>query len=266
MLPSQSEHTRSIERAASTPVTEKRRIQRISLPLPVRVGVMVDTSAHWNEITRLSDVSAFGAGFTLKRPLKRGRMVLLTMPMPRQLRSFDYSEPQYKIWALVRKCIPVEKPDQPPEYSIGVAFTGRNPPAGYVNHPGMFYDIAHRNNEGDGFWHLAPADLTADASELPKELRRQTRFHIPETLVLQKFDEASNVLEEETTVTENISIGGAAVFTSLEAEVGDFFQVTSERFDVTILSVVRAKRLGEDGMTRLHLEFIDRLFPLGGIE
>ncbi|HQY66890.1 MAG TPA: hypothetical protein PLD38_06390, partial [Pyrinomonadaceae bacterium] len=84
---------------------ENRRIQRISLPLPVRVEVLVDGTVNWNEITRLSDVSAFGAGFSLKRPIKRGRLMLLTIPMPRQLRCFDYGEAQYRIWALVRRCI-----------------------------------------------------------------------------------------------------------------------------------------------------------------
>lgn len=268
MIPSQPEHTRSIERANSKPVIEKenRRIQRISLPLPVRIEVKIDSSVSWNEITRLDDVSAFGAGFSLKRPVKRGRMILLTVPMPRQLRSFDYSEPQYRVWALVRRCIPLNIRGREPEYSIGVAFTGKNPPAGYVNHPEMLYDVAHRGNNGDGFWHLAPADLMSDDSHLPIDLRKQTRFHIPEALVLQKVDGAGNVLEEETTVTENISLGGASVFTSLKVEAGSFLRVISERFNVTVLCVVRTKRIGDDGITRLHLEFIDRLFPLEGIE
>lgn len=234
--------------------------------MPVRIEVRIDSSVSWNEITRLEDVSAFGAGFTLKRPVKRGRMALLTVPMPRQLRSFDYSEPQYRVWALVRRCIPLNLKGKAPEYSIGVAFTGQKPPSGYLNHPAMLYDVAHRGNNGDGFWHLEPADLMADDSDLPKDLRKQTRFHIPESLVLQKVDGTGNVLEEETTVTENISLGGASVFTSLKADAGSFLRVISERFDVTLLSVVRTKRVGEDGITRLHLEFIDRLFPLEGIE
>ena len=63
---------------------EHRRLHRISLPLPVRVEVWVDQSVTWNEITRLDDVSAFGAGLSLKRPIKRGRLVQLTLPMPRE--------------------------------------------------------------------------------------------------------------------------------------------------------------------------------------
>ena len=81
---------RSVERARPTPIVEKenRRIQRIALPLPVRVEVRIDREVSWYEITRLNDVSAFGCGFMLKRPLKRGRLALLTIPMPRQLRNF----------------------------------------------------------------------------------------------------------------------------------------------------------------------------------
>ena len=267
MLSQLTDELCAIDRAAPAPTREKenRRLQRISLPLPVRVEVRIDSKVTWNEITRLSDVSAFGAGFNLKRPIKRGRMVLLTIPMPRQLRSFDYSEPQYKVWGVVRRCMSIGKNSNTPEYSIGVAFTGKGPPNGYLEHPSMIYDIVHRT-EGEGFWHLMPADLQADESNQPKDHRKQTRFFIPEALRVEKMDEKGNVLETETTVTENISLGGASVFTTLRADAGAFVRVTSDRFNVTILAVVRGSRAGADGITRLHLEFIDRFFPLEGIE
>ncbi|CAN5301090.1 hypothetical protein BH20ACI2_BH20ACI2_16790 [soil metagenome] len=267
MLSQVSESTCAIDQTAADPIVEKenRRIQRISLPLPVRVEVRIDAKVSWNEITRLSDVSAFGVGFSLKRPIKRGRMVLMTIPMPRQLRSFDYSEPQYKIWGVVRRCMSIGRRTGEPEYSIGVAFTGKGPPNGYLAHPSMIYDIAHRS-EGDGFWHLVPADLHADESSEPNDHRKQTRFFIPEALRLEKVDEAGNIFETESTVTENISLGGASVFTTMSAEAGSFVRVISDRFNVSILSVVRGSRAGVDGITRLHLEFIDRYFPLEGIE
>ncbi|MBP9663781.1 MAG: PilZ domain-containing protein [Pyrinomonadaceae bacterium] len=267
MLTSPSQDTRAIDRAAPKPTVEKenRRIQRISLPLPVRVEVKIDAKVGWYEITRLSDVSAFGAGFTLKRPIKRGRLALLTVPMPRQLRSFDYSEPQYKVWAVVRRCISVGRTSSEPEYSIGVAFTGKSPPVDYLEHPSRLYDLAHREEEGKGMWHLTEADLHSDESDLPKDLRKQTRYFIPESLTIEQVDEAGNVLLSETTVTENISLGGAAVFTTLNAEAGTFLRVLSPRHNIEILSVVRGSRVGPDGITRLHLEFIDRFYPLEGI-
>lgn len=268
MLNSGLENPGSAERAPGSPVIDKenRRIQRISLPLPVRVEVRVDKTVSWNEITRLSDVSAFGAGFNLKRPIKRGRLVLMTVPMPRQLRSYDYSEPQYKIWGLVRRCLSIGRTASAPEYSIGVAFIGKVPPPDYLEHPSMLYDISHREDEGSGFFHLVDADLTANESNVPSDLRKQTRFHIPEALKIEKVDESGNVLASETTVTENLSLGGAAIFTTMTAEKGEFVRVTSERFNITILSVVRGFRIGPDNIPRLHVEFIDRFFPLEGIE
>lgn len=243
---------------------EKRRIQRISLPLPSRVEVKIDHQVSWNEVTRLTDVSAFGAGFSLKRPLKRGRLVLLTVPMPRQLRSFDYSDPQYRVWSLVRRCIPMRSPDGEIMYSIGVAFIGKNPPPGYVEDPSTLYEITHR--EGEGLWHISEADKNPDESNLSKEERRQTRFFIPEEVKLEALDADGNIDQTETTVTENISLGGAAVFTSLSVETGSFVRIVSQRYDVKIISVVRGTRKGPDGLKRLHLEFIDHFFPLEGIE
>ena len=80
------------------------------------------------------------------------------------------------------------------------------------------------------------------------------------------MDEDGNVVKSETTVTENLSIGGAAVFTQFDVEPGAFLRVTSQRHDIQIISVVRGKRVGPDGITRLHIEFVDRHYPLEGIE
>ena len=243
---------------------EKRRIQRIALPLPSRVEVKIDPQVSWNEVSRLTDVSAFGAGFSLKRPLKRGRLVLLTVPMPRQLRSFDFSDPQYRVWSLVRRCIPVRLPNGEMRYSIGVAFVGKNPPPKYVEDPATLYEISHRDEEG--LWHIAEAPDNPDQTKLSREERRQTRFFIPEEVKLEVLDADGNISETETTVTENISLGGAAVFTSLKVSNGAFVRISSERYAIKIISVVRGTRKGADGLVRLHLEFIDHFFPLEGIE
>jgi hypothetical protein len=245
--------------------SEKRRIQRISLPLPSRVEVKINDQVSWNEVTRLTDVSAFGAGFSLKRPLKRGRIVLVTIPMPRQLRCFDYSDPQYRVWSLVRRCIPVRNAEGEVRYAIGVAFTGKNPPTGFASDPSTLYEISHR--ESEGLWHIQEADSESlDRPGLSREERRQTRFFIPETVTIEVLDDDGNISATETTVTENISFGGAAVFTSLTVDTGAFVRISSDRYNVKIISVVRGARKGADGIMRLHLEFIDHFFPLEGIE
>jgi hypothetical protein len=242
---------------------DARRIRRINLPLPIRVEHSVARGNSMNEITRLIDVSAYGAGFNLQHPIKRGRLVQMTIPLSRQLRNYDYLEPQYKVWGLVRHCIPIrEKSGE--KYAIGTAFIGKNPPNSYQENPAKLYEISHR--EESNFWHVVEAPTVPDESSLPKADRRHTRHQIPIGITLELLDDIGNSIAKESTVTENISLGGASVFTGLRAEVGSFLRLTSEQYRVIITAIVRGKRNGNDGIPRLHIEFFDRYFPLEGIE
>lgn len=251
--------------APGTTEKDSRRIQRIGLSIPARIEYKINQKTSWTEVTRLKDVSAYGAGFVLPRPVKRGRLVLMTIPLPRQLRSYDYMEPQYRVYGLVRTCIPLRNNvSSMDSYAIGTAFVGKNPPLSYIEDPATLYDISHREDEG--FWQIKRAPANPDESHLPKEHRRHSRFALPTTVIVEALDDDGNIVGGEMTVTENLSLGGAAVFTSLPAEVGSFVRVTSEQYGVTIVSVVRGKRIGPDGIPRLHLEFIDHFFPLDGIE
>lgn len=246
-------------------VTEQdaRRIRRINLPLPIRVEHNVTPEKAMNEVTRLIDVSAFGAGFNLKHPIKRGRLVYMTIPLSRQLRNYDYEEAQYRIWGLVRHCIPV-KEKLGEKYAIGTAFIGKHPPKSHNENPAKLYDISHR--EESHFWHIVEASNNPDETNLPNVDRRHTRHSIPVGITLEMLNDLGNTIAKETTVTENVSLGGASVFSSLQANVGSFLRLTSEQYNVTLTSIVRNKRLGRDGIPRLHLEFFDRYFPLEGIE
>src|SRR5215211_21852 len=80
----------------------KRIRERLALQLPVRIHCREATDFQWTEMTRLMNVTPFGAAFTLTRPTERGRLLHMTIPMPRQLRVFDHVEDQYRVWAIVR--------------------------------------------------------------------------------------------------------------------------------------------------------------------
>ncbi|HXF42392.1 MAG TPA: PilZ domain-containing protein [Pyrinomonadaceae bacterium] len=246
-----------------TTTSESRRIQRYSLALPAKVEVQLDKKHTWEEVTRLEDVSAFGAAFKLTKPVKRGRLVLLSTPMPRQLRCYDYLEPQYRVWSLVRRCVPLGNEPSKETFAVGVAFIGKNPPPSFLEDPSKLYEITTR--EDGGLWELKEADPIPDESNLPSYLRRHTRFAIPESLLIEMLDENGEVIASEVTVTENISLGGAAVFTSFEVSTGAFLRVKSDRHNISIIAIVRGHHLGADGIVRLHLEFIDRYFPLDGL-
>ena len=74
-----------------------------------------------------------------------------------------------------------------------------------MEHPSRLYDIKQR--EGEGFCHLREADNLPDESDLPNDIRRQTRFFIPEALKLEITDDNNNVTASETTVTEEVRRG-----------------------------------------------------------
>ncbi len=249
----------------TNPVNDKniRRIQRFSLSLPVRVEAGVDEESGWNEITRLTDVSAFGAGFNLKHSVKRGSLLQMTLPMPRQMRCYDFTEPQYKVWGLVRTCVPIEETDEN-EISVGVAFIGKQPPDSYFQNPAKLYDISHQDK--DNLWRVVDAAEQTDAPGGFEEQRRHSRLSIPTNIIVEKIDGDGNVAASETTVTENLSLSGASVFSTFAMEAGEFVRVRSEQYNVSIISVVRGFHKGQDGIPRLHLEFVDRFFPLEGIE
>src|SRR6188474_312193 len=86
--------------------TWKRIRERLELKLPVRIVCRETLDFEWMEVTRLIDVTPFGCGFSLKRPTEKGRILHMTIPMPRQLRVFDHVEDQYRIWAVVRHVKP----------------------------------------------------------------------------------------------------------------------------------------------------------------
>lgn len=243
---------------------EARRIPRFSLALPVRVESRVNETMSWNEITRLNDVSAFGAGFNLHRPVKRGRLVQMTIPLPRQMRCYDYTEPQYRVWGLVRSCIAKESDSEAENHSIGVAFIGKNPPSSYLRDPAKLFEISHL--EDGKLWNVVDAPAQPDESLLAKDLRRHTRFSIPTNVILEKIDGDGNIIATESSVTENLSLSGTAVFSTIEAEIGEFIRVKSETYNVSIISIVRGRHVGQDNIPRLHVEFVDRFFPLEGVE
>lgn len=233
----------------------KRIRERLELKLPVRVRCRETPEFEWTEITRLIDVTPFGARFTLKHPIERGRLLYMTIPMPRQLRVFDHVEDQYKIWALVRYVKSPEPGVENPVFEVGVAFIGKHPPRSYEQHPEKRYDIAGK-----------AADNLSIPEELPQstaeDQRRQTRHNIPVDIRIDTLDEKGAVDQSESTVAENISQRGAAVYTTLDLPIGRIVRLTSEQYKLTVHAAVRGRSTGPSGVQRIHVEFIDREFPL----
>ena len=236
----------------------KRIRERLELKLPVRVRCRESADLEWTEITRLIDVTPFGAGFTLKRPIEKGRLLHMTIPMPRQLRVFDHVEDQYRVWALVRYVRPLAPVgSEKVLFEVGVAFIGKRPPRSYEVDPSKRYEIGN----------VTPDQLNTIEEWTPDELassdkRTQTRHNIPVDMLIETFNEKGEVELSEYTVTENISLKGAAIYTTLTLPIGRFIRLSSEQYKLAVYAAVRALSMGPAGVPRIHVEFIDREWPL----
>lgn len=239
------------------PGKNRRVRERLKLSLPARVQFREDAGTEWTEVTRLNDLTPFGASFSLTRPIDVGRLVYLTLPMPRQLRCFDHIEDQYRVYSLVR-FIRAQFPEgsATPIFTLGVAFVGKRPPASYQLDPKRCYEVFEPETEG-GLWKLL--EQVPQEGQLEK---KESRLNVPVEVTVEIYDEHWNITAREETVTENISRRGAAVYTSLRAERGSYVRLTSARYQTSAFAVVRAHRTGSDGIPRLHVEFMDQEWPL----
>jgi PilZ domain len=235
--------------------------ERLALPLPVRVHVRETVDYEWQEMSHLLDVTPFGARLRLKRPTEKGRVLHLTMAMPRKLRCFDHGEDQYRVWALVRNVKMLDlKTEQGALVELGVAFVGKHPPRTFAKDPTQRYEISSAT--AAGLWTVQEESDEVLSEVDISEKRKETRHNIPIEVTIEVFGEKGGFSESESTVTENISPGGASVFTTLTLEVGRFVRVSSPQSGAAVVAVVRTRRVGPDGIARLHLQFVGEEWPL----
>jgi hypothetical protein len=234
----------------------QRRRERFELTLPVRVQCRESLDHEWIEMSRLMDVTQFGARVTLKRPTETGRLLLLTLPMPRPLRCFDHVEDQYRVWSLVRNVKLLDPAIQKGALvEIGVAFVGKRPPRSFEADPTQRYEVAQSISEL-GLWTVSE-ESSESISEVPaRDKRKETRHGIPIEVLIEVFALDGSLSESERTVTENISRQGATIFTTLDLSPGRFVRLTSQQYQPALLAVVRDRHAAPDGIVRLHLEFV----------
>lgn len=235
--------------------------ERLRVALPARIYGRESGNREWTEMTRLVDVTPFGARFRLMRPFDIGRLLQLTLAMPRPLRVFDHVEDQYRVWSIVRNARLLEqKKPKDSLLEVGVAFIGKRPPKSYEENPARRYEIAQTKLVSQ-LW-AAQEDSVEQLAEITiDEKRKESRQLIPIDVLIEVY-EADKIVTTEQSVTENISRKGAAIFTALDLQPGTFVKMSNERYNASVLGVVRRRRAGADGITRLHLEFIGSEWPL----
>lgn len=216
---------------------EQRHQPRMSLNLPVRVQGYDAKGDPWEEMASVLDVSSSGTAFLLKRSPSRGQVLFLSLPLPKRFRSYDLSEPSYRVYALVRNVVAQES-----VYRVGVMFLGRHPPREYDKERGGLY--------------LMPSDPAPS-----KDRRRAPRLDIFVNVRLRGVSGAACEGREERTIAENIGKGGARVLSALPVAKGDVLRFEEVDGGFTTRAEVRNLYVGPDNVPRLNLMFLDAEAP-----
>lgn len=219
--------------------SERRRNPRMGLSVPVRVLGHDPDGTPWEEMTATDDASYGGASFPLKHSHGVGQVLSLSLPLPRDFRAYDLTETSYRIFGLVRNT----RGRATGERVAGVMFIGRVPPKGYEARPGGRYRLPNDPKTGPG------------ALQPGAERRRHERLQLFVNLRLRRLG-ISGTLEEQT-VTENVSRGGARVFTTLPVSSGETLTVADLDDKVAAEALVRNVYAGPNNVMRLNLQFPD---------
>ena len=229
-----------------------RTAERVSTSLSATVKFKEGKDDFWKESTQTISVSRNGAGFFLQRKCQVGQLLSLIIPLPRDLRCYDNEKELYRVWGLVQHCNPVET-DEVSGFYVGVAFIGKNVPAGYKDNPAQSYNICGMTE--DGLWKIAETGRAFVH-------RKNPRFWTLLEVSLELLDAEDEDLSREKTITENISVCGAAVYSNLNLKIDDCVLFASKAHDFSALAVVRYIQNETDDRPKVHLEFINAKFPV----
>jgi hypothetical protein len=106
-----------------------------------------------------------------------------------------------------------------------------------------------------------PGPAFKPSREVPEDRRGAPRVELFVNFTIQLVDEWGAVLQEELTVADNISRGGARVMTSLGFHVGEILLLQEAGGGFATRAEVRGITKVQLTVDRLHLRFLDRQAP-----
>jgi hypothetical protein len=99
------------------------------------------------------------------------------------------------------------------------------------------------------------------SDDVPQDRRGAPRVELFVNFTIQLVDEWGAVLQEELTVADNVSRGGARVMTSLGFQVGEIILLQEAGGGFATRAEVRGITKVQMTVDRLHLRFLDRQAP-----
>lgn len=214
-------------------MSERRRTLRRGLHLPVFVRGH-GRDGPWEETTNTYDVCHGGVALALTHKVPMGAVLHLSLPLPDIFRRYDSTATSYRVWVLVRN-----SDAQGPPYRTGAMFLGKQPPRGYEQNPaGLFF---------------MPSD-PQPAGAVP---RVEPRYPLLLTVRLRRMDEQCEGGPEELTITEDVSLGGARVRTTLPVARGELVSLAELDGPFRVSALVQNVAQGADKVVRLNLQFMN---------
>lgn len=216
---------------------ERRRCERFKLSVPALLAGYDAEGGKWQEVTKTINVSRMGVAVWLRRQVRHGLVVHITLPLPTKLRSHGFSEPGYNMYAIVRRVEPLIEGRR----VVGVEFIGATPPTDFLHKPWSTF----RTQKWNG-----------------PDRRREPRERRVEPVAVEYLDEEMKRISREAAITEDVSKSGARVRVKSPPPSFEFVRVTSPKLSFNGLALLRNQWMGEDGLKRLCLQFVDQKWPM----
>ncbi|MEZ5429409.1 MAG: PilZ domain-containing protein [Pyrinomonadaceae bacterium] len=241
--------------------------RRVPDPITASVKGKDAGDASWNETINVISYSKNGAGFYISRECQVGRLVSLLIALPESLRAYDKDKELYRVWGVIQHCS-LMKGEKKPRYHVGIAFIGRSSPLSYQTDPLQTYLIL--GSDKTGMWKISETDHSFVVRRTP---RYWITLNVNLSFIGEKKDARKESLESpkdedpsaETageSVTENLSLNGASVVTDLEATTGEIIEFTCPDFEFFDLARICDVRRLRNNRNQLHLEFLNKKFPI----
>ena len=210
----------------------RRRCERFRLSIPARLTGFDKKEGKWNEMTETVDVSRTGVNLRMRKHVRHGTVLYMTLPLPSKLRSHGYAEPSYNVYALVRRV------DQPRNglRLVGLEFLGEHPPMGYLDKPWASFQTRKWGGNNR---------------------RRRVRHEVVEIIAIEYFNESMQLVAKEMGRTENISCGGMRACVRTPPPEFDTIRVSCPSRGFESFAAVCNRYVGKDGFNRLCLKFLN---------
>jgi hypothetical protein len=187
-------------------------------------------------MTETVDMSRTGVRLRLRRPVRYGTVLYLTLPLPTKLRAHGFAEQSYNVYALVRRI----EPSKQGVRAVGVEFIGEHPPAGFLDKPWSVF----RSKKWGG-----------------TERRRSNRVEQVEKIRIEYFDESMRSIFFEVARTENVSRSGLRIYGTKAPAEFDLVRVSCPRLKFEAMATLRSRYNGKDGLERICVQLLDKEWP-----